>query len=196
MKGNPLGVKRAVRYLLAPAGEYGGDKVFSATDMVWGYTTPVARSGGSEKVLCIPTFDPDVYFDTKSKRSGKCFYANKYDKLHRNVLLPLTEGAVRLQGSPERLAGILQHSEVCYVYEMSEVIKTAEMCGCQVVLVKTPYFNHIDPDLELNFNHCTWSDGEKVVTEDLMPWEINLLFLEQLDNFIRETQDDSYKVKS
>lgn len=191
VKGNPLEVKKVVRYLLAPAGEYGGDAVFADTDRVWGYTTPVTKGAGSHKVLCLPTFDSKIYYTSEQYRQGSCFYSHKYDRIHRNMLFPsMSRNSERLVGSPERVASILRKSERCYVYEMSEVIINAGLCGCPVTLVRSDYFNTIDPELEFDFSHCSWSDapGEAIVTQGKSQETLYSDFFNQLRQFIEETQ--------
>lgn len=44
VSGNPLSATRVVRWLLAYAGAYGGDKTFAATDHIWSYSTRIARA--------------------------------------------------------------------------------------------------------------------------------------------------------
>jgi hypothetical protein len=189
VEGNPLGAKRVVRYLLAPAGAYGGPKTFSDTDMIWGYTTPTAKSGKSDNVLLIPTWDTRMFNNLEERqKSGSCFYSHKYDRIHRNFLLPVTDGMPRVAGSFNRVSELLKTSKHCYVYEMSEVIILAGLCGCPVTLVKTDYFNKIDPELEFDFSHCTWSDGEEVITKAKTFQQIEGDFYIQLYKFIEGTQ--------
>lgn len=155
VKGNPLNAKYVVRYLLAPAGQYGGDSTFPDTDMIWGALPSLAKN-----VLRIPVCDPKIFFDAESFRKGSCFYSHKYDKIHGNKLLPLTENMRRLSGSLEDISAILRTSKMCYLYEMSSILTEAALCGCPVTLVRTPYFNTIDKDAMMG--NVVWSDGESV----------------------------------
>lgn len=143
--GNPLNAKHVVRYFLAPPRP--GQKFYVLPDdMVWGYTTEIAGMFGSLYALTAPTIDRDVFFDRRDiQRSGTCFYSHKYDRLHGNPLLPITNESTRLEGSPRQIASILNKSERCYVYEMTEAILCAQLCGCPVEIVQTEYFN-ILPD--------------------------------------------------
>lgn len=191
--GNPFNGKKVVRYLLAPRGAYGGDKEFSVTDKVYGYTKALA-----EDVLCIPTFDQRIFHSPpyETKREGACYYAHKYDKIHGNALLPITDGATRLVGEPEKLADILRKSSVCYVYEHSEIIINAALCGCPVVLVRTPYFNELPKD-GFKFYGVRWSDQPVLVEEPLItPCLATRRMIDRLDRelhdqlaeFVRDTQ--------
>lgn len=138
IQGNPLLAKKVVRWLLAPAGAYGGDKEFPNTDMVYGYTKDIA-----EPTLCLPTFDHTIFYPElgTSPRSGEVYYANKYDKIHGNKLLPVTSGAKRLEGTQEEIAKELRAAEKCYLYERTEIFVLAQMCGCPVETIPTPYWD-------------------------------------------------------
>jgi hypothetical protein len=143
--GHPLGFGTVVRYLLAPAGAYGGSSAadFGRDDIVYKYRTDLP---GDYPVLCLPTFDPNVFYPPRGRavRSGACYYAHKYDRIHGNTLLPITSGARRLEGSFKEIAEMLRGCEVCYIYEQTEMIVLAEMCGCPVSFVKTPYYGGVD----------------------------------------------------
>lgn len=186
--GNPMQGSKVVRYLLAPAGEFGGDKDFG-NDMVWSYTTPIARSQNSDRVLTIPTVDKSIFHNSGSQRNGTCFYSNKYDRIHGNELLPIMNDSIRLEGSAKQIASILRRSEKCYVYEMSEIILCAQLCGCPVEIVQTDYFSGLPYDWDFP------SQGIKEILEifwhgdffkEYMLLEEN--FHVQLSRFIRETQ--------
>jgi hypothetical protein len=185
VKGNDLQAKRVVRYLMAERGKYGGDKVFPETDQVWGALPSIA-----EDVLRIPVSDTTIFYDKGLKRKGACFYSHKYDKICGNKLLPITNNAKRLEGSLEDLAYILNESEVCYIYEVTSAMTEAALCGCPVVLVRTPFFNTIDPTCMMG--NVIWDDGE-VVKEckdywlEYM-WGVKDFWENQLPNFIEKTQ--------
>lgn len=155
VRGNPLDAKKIVRYLLAPAGAYGGDKDFSETDNIWGALPSLA-----EKVLRIPVCDPDIFYQDYSNRSGTCFYSHKYDRIHGNALLDITKNSVRLEGTQDQIADILRASSVCYLYELSSVITEAALCGCPVTLIRTPYFSDIDTTCMMG--DVEWDDTMKV----------------------------------
>ena len=168
VRGNPLNAKKVVRYLLAPAGAYGGDATFPATDKVYGYCSHIHTP-----TLCLPTFDPIIFYDTYQYRQGTCFYSHKYE-MHGNQLLPITQHSARICGTPEEVAGMLQKAKVCYVYEMSEIIVLARMCGCPVEIVQTPYFSKT-PD--------NWDFDSLNLKAWMMRFEL------QLEQFIKDTQE-------
>lgn len=159
VRGNPFNAKHVVRMLLAPRGAYGGDSAFPDTDQVWGALPSLA-----DNVLRIPVCDTDIFYQPRTLngtlRVGSCFYSRKYE-MHGNQLLhELTNNSTRLQGSPEQIADTLRKSTVCYLYEMTGVITEAALCGCPVVLIRTPYFNMMDAQAMMG--QVSWSDGELV----------------------------------
>lgn len=173
VRGNPFEGKKVVRWLLAPAGLYGGDKVFASTDKVYGYTKDL-----NPNVLCLPTFNEKIFYPPKEGiRKGGCYYAHKYKTVHGNALLPITDGMTPCVGSPEQVAEILRTHEVCYVYERSEILVTAAMCGCKVEPIKTEYWNGRLPE--------EFFDAQG----DLVPqYLLRYHFKNQLAEFIKETQ--------
>lgn len=176
-RGNPLNSRHVVRWLLAPAGQYGGDKEFLESDHIWCFRQDIAEQQKTDKILCLPTFKPHIFFDNNSPRSGTCFYAHKYDRIHGNSLLPITENSLRLEGTPEYIASILQRSEKCYLYEPSEIKVHSAMAGCPVEEVITPYFQGMgeQPDFFLY--------GKVRTPEDMYS-----RFKGQLNRFIEQTQ--------
>lgn len=193
VRGNPHGSKKVVRYLLAGAGKYGGDATFPETDKIWGYTTLIAHASGSQNVMFLPTFDTSVFYlpDADTVREGTCFYSHKYDRIHGNEFLDITKDSVRLEGTPEEIAAVLRKSKTCYVYELSEIITNAELCGCEVVLVRTPYFTELADILDFSHSGARWSDETDKITKHDTWWELeraNTNFKKQLVHFITETQ--------
>lgn len=183
-RGDPLGVGKAVRYLLASS-----DEVYSYDDFVVSYTTPIAKGHTGGQVMTIPTIDKSVFYTQKGPRKGECFYAHKYDRIHGYELSSVTEGMTRLEGSPHRVAEILRNSEMCYTYEMSETILCAQLCGCPVQVVKTPYFSGIPLDWDFPWQgvgpfHELWYDDFLAVYE-----RMERQFPGRLMRFIRETQE-------
>ncbi len=174
VRGNPLESKKVVRYLLAPAGAYGGDKEFSEKDKVYGYVKDLA-----EPVLCLPPFDPRVFYPSVTeKRSGAVYYAHKYNEIYKNALLPLTSEAKKLEGTPSEVAQMLREAEICYLYERTEVEVQARMCGCPVFPVVTDFWNGKRPE---EF------EDRAGISADLVSWDIR--FEEQLRAFVKDTQE-------
>lgn len=185
IRGNPLQGGRVVRYLLAPAGAYNGETKFGAKDQIWGALPSIA-----ENVLRLPVSDTSIFYNDHRPRLGSCFYSHKYDTITGNALLPITRGSKRLSGSLYDLAEILRSSEVCYIYEVSSIMTEAALCGCPVVLVRTPQFEAIDSDCMMG--DVTWDNGEIVkVCHGYLPeyQEIVRSFDANLVEFIKKTQE-------
>lgn len=174
-KDQELDDKKIVRWLLAEAGAYGGDKVFPPKHKVYGYTKNI-----HEKVLCLPTFDERIFYPPKdaAERKGICFYSHKYDKIHGYTLPDYTDGMTRCEGTPEQVADILRTHKECHVFERSEILVNAALCGCQVVRVETGYW---DGELPEEFFE---KDGSLV-----QQWRLRYNFENQLASFIQETQE-------
>lgn len=207
IKGNPMNAKTVVRYLMAERGKYGGDTEFVETDQVWGALPSLA-----DNVLRIPVSDPNIFWHKENltyrrfdngqtipkkeieygilPRSGSCFYSCKYDLICKNELLPITDGMTRLQGSLGEIADILRKSERCYIYELTSAMTEAALCGCPVTLIRTPFFNTIDPTCMMG--DVRWDDGEivKKCSDFLPEYKLHIRNFEgQLKEFIRKTQE-------
>jgi len=184
IKGNPLNAKRVVRYLLAPAGSYKGETEFGENDQIWGALPTIAQD-----VLRLPVSDTNIFYEDGGPRHGSCFYSLKYDKITGNELLPITENSTRLVGTLHEVADILRRSEVCYVYEVTSILTEAALCGCPVVLVRTPQFETIDPACMMGY--VRWDNGELVKDcGHYLPEYNNIVwaFEGQLLNFVKKTQ--------
>lgn len=187
-KGNPLRAKNVVRYLLAPAGKYGGSVTFPRTDMVWGYSKSLA-----ENVMFVPVSDPDIFYPPyPTCRVGACFYSHKFE-MHGNAVVyePMLK---RLNGTLQDISETLRTSTRCFVYELSSVIHEAALCGCPVTLMRTPYFNEYNESVSVLVGDIEWSDGQKVCSMTAEESHRVYARLEeeyktQLDAFINSTQE-------
>lgn len=197
VQGNPHRSKKVVRYLLAPPGEFGGQSSFGRIDKVYSFSKWTADQVGNSSILRVPVVDTNIFHSPAdgSLRSGSCFYSHKYDKIHGNALLDITAGAARLEGSLNDIACILRQSEVCYLYEISEVMVEAQLCGCPVVFVRTPYFNETKWSEGCPMQGVRWNDEERTLYQY---WASDVAaqyneeegqFQKQLSAFIEDTQN-------
>lgn len=196
VRGNPFNAKHVVRMLLAPRGAYGGETVFPDSDQIWGCLPSLG-----ENVLRLPVSDAGIFWpplvfgrytrvDIDKDRKGTCFYSHKYEMHGNQPLLDITADSTRLTGSLEQLAAILRKSKRCYLYELTSAMTEAALCGCPVTLIRTPYFNTIDPASMMG--DVVWSDGEVVKEcDDYLPEYQKFIddFPSQLDNFIQKTKE-------
>lgn len=137
IEGNPLGAKHVVRWLLYYAGRYRGNSFFPDTDMVWGYTTRIARDYGTEDVLLLPTVDDTVFTPPveKAERDEVCYYAHKYRWFYGKLPLMTGTEITNPGQSREEIIKLLQSSCVFYAYEDTAMIWEAVLCGCPAVCV-------------------------------------------------------------
>lgn len=143
--GNPLNARHVVRWLLYYAGRYRGNKTFPTTDLVFGYTSVIAKDYGTNTVLFLPTVDETVFTTPPegTVRKGELFYAHKYRTFFRGdqALLPKNMTEITNPGqSREEVIHLLQTSEVFYAYEDTALIIEAVLCGCPVVCVPNEHF--------------------------------------------------------
>ena len=198
--GNPCEARNVARYLLHYPGAYGGSKEFDSSDHVWSFSPHIASFTNSPKnILSAPNLDLDLFnLDGAvpvSERTETCYYANKYTASG----LPLLHqtGITKLQGTHKELASILKRSKICYVYENTSVISEAVLCGCQVILMRSNYFNDIH-SLETQTLRAgvKWSDdpSDGDPLENARPNYLEMCgrFMdEQLPRFISETQSSA-----
>lgn len=156
VSGNPLNAKHVVRWLLYYAGVYrDNERRYPETDMIWSYSTRIAKAYGAENVMLLPVSDNKIFYPPSGNtiRYGACFYAHKYKSFYRGELLPITKDAFEIKNpglSQQQIADLLRRSEVLYVYEDTALMFEAVMCGCPVVCLPTEHFKecHILDDFD------------------------------------------------
>jgi hypothetical protein len=198
VSGNPLNAKRVVRWLLAPAGAYGGDKAFPATDSVWSYSTRIARAAGYPNVLTCPASDPAVFVPSPGiERHGTCFYSHK----HRLLGGRLTDEAIHSTEITRQMPRadvirLLQHSELFYAYEDTFLIMEAVLCGCPAVLLPSETFKECHTLEDFGTNGVAWGNEPDLVKAAQVTvaqgrehyFEVIAAFWTQLRRFIQGTQ--------
>ena len=199
--GNPLKAKHVVRYLLYYAGVYRSNETkYPATDIIWAYSTRIAKSYGTNNVLLLPVSDPGVFHPPlfgQTDRKGACFYAHKYKNFYRGELLKITKDAFEITnpGLPQReIADLLRRSEVLFVYEDTALMFEAVMCGCPVVCLPTIHFkeSHILDDFHTGIAWGTQdlAKAKESVKDGYSDYlELEMLFNKNLKRFIIETQN-------
>jgi hypothetical protein len=127
ISGNPLSAKRVVRWLLAPAGAYGGDKAFPSTDSIWCYSTRIARAAGSPNVLTCPASDPAVFLPLPgAERKGTSFYSHKHRLLGARLTDHASHSTETTRQMPRaEVIRLLQQSELFFAYEDTFLIMEA-----------------------------------------------------------------------
>ena len=144
--GNLLGARTVVRYVLNFPGLLGGDNTYPATDIIFGYSQTLAAAAGVPgQVLFIPASDATIFtppgftFPGPGERRGSCFWAAKYQKVHKAELLPVTADSLEItrerpdSPQPHEIAEIFRRSEIFYAYENTALALEAALCLCPTV---------------------------------------------------------------
>lgn len=170
--GNPLNAAVVVRYVLNFPGLLGGDKVYAPEEFVIAYSQKLADAAGvgADRVLFIPASDTNVFYRPPegAVRSGSCFYADKYRKVHDGKLFPVTDGSVEItrgigSQTPEEVADLLRRSELFYCYENSALAIEAILCGCPTVFLPNPHLTEIIASEELGSDGYGWGNSPEEV---------------------------------
>jgi hypothetical protein len=198
IRGNPFNARRVVRWLLAPAGLYGGDSVFPAGDSVWGYSTRIARAAGTSRILTCPASDPEVFAPLPgAERRGSCFYSHKH-RMHGGTRTGDVKDSVEITRQMPRpeVIRLLQRSELFYAYEDTFLIMEAVLCGCPAVLLPNEHFRESHTLEDYGNNGVAWGNEPALVAaaqatvtqgrEDYL--RVMADFWKQLERFIAETQ--------
>jgi O-antigen biosynthesis protein len=204
VRGNPLGARAVVRYLLNKPGFLGGDSEYDETELVIAYKKEFAPAGLSfDMRLFVPPEDPEIFFlpsESEGSRQGRYYYAYRY-LASGFALSDMTRHAEPLsQERPrtlEELAALFRRAEMLYCYEGGALALEARLCGCPVVFVPSPYLNAI-PDQEIfGVAGAAWGNGEEEVSRakrsvrEISVRYAGLLrgFWKELAEFVRRTQD-------
>ena len=202
IRGNPFNAKRVVRWLLAPAGAYGGDRAFPDTDSVWSYSTRIARAAGHPNLLTCPAADPGLFTPLPGvERRGTCFYSHKH-RLFGGTLTDDVRHSVEItRGMPRPdLISLLQRSKLFYAYEDTFLIMEAVLCGCPVVLLPNDHFSECHTIEDYGSNGIAWGNepsqvaaAKAAVSQGREDYgKVMALFWTQLGRFIAETQQAAH----
>jgi predicted O-linked N-acetylglucosamine transferase (SPINDLY family) len=149
--GNPLEAPVVARWVMNKTGHLFKQTVFSPNELFFYWNEWVLREGEKGERLAFFLIDRKIFNPgqfVQEKRSGFCYYANKY--LIHGATLPeyIVQNGTRLcqdiPRSPRGIADILRRSEVLYCYEPSAIGGEAVLCGCPLVLVMTDYLHQFD----------------------------------------------------
>lgn len=146
--GNPLGGKTVIRYLLNHVGLLGGPGNYADTDFLVAYTRHIQNLTGATECLFLPPTDTTLFNNLNNpddaNRAGFLIYPGR----HRQALEErpdLVDQCTLITASwpsnHSELAALLRKSKRLYVFEPSNLSLEAVLCGCPVVLLKSPYFD-------------------------------------------------------
>jgi hypothetical protein len=165
ISGNPYGAACVVRYVMNFPGLLGGDKSYAEDELCFGYSKSLAAASGfPENVLFLPAMETRIFKPPPSlqRRSGACFYADKYQKVHGGKLSDITWNCVEItrdepgSQTPEQIAALFQRSELFFTYENTLLATEAVLCGCPAVFIPNPYLREIISVNELGMDGYAW----------------------------------------
>lgn len=200
VKGNPLGAKHVVRYLLNVPGLLGGDKVFEPSDFIVQYRSEFVPDYISPDCeLFLPPSDLSIFNlegADDAERSGVCFYVNRYKGAMDRIPADAVEVSKRHPRSLVELAELFRSVELLYTYEHSAITLEAALCGCPTVYIPNetmPEFPHTSEMMKCG---AAWGDSPeeiekaKASVKDIHGHYTALTkkFSDQLDLFISKTQ--------
>jgi hypothetical protein len=162
--GNPVGGRTVVRYVLNYPGLLGGDHAYPPNELVFGYSAALAASvEAGDQVLFIPASDPTIFSPGKPReRDGSCFWAMKYQVVHKGELLPVTEGAVEITRDlpdsphPLEIAELFRRSELFYAYENTALALEAALCLCPTVFLPNTWLTEVIAVKEMGWDGFAW----------------------------------------
>lgn len=200
--GNPLKAAVVVRYVLNFPGLLGGDKEYPPEEIVFAYSKKLAVSAnvGDDRVLFIPASDTNTFYRSADDhpRTGTCFYADKYKKVHNGELFEVTRNSLEItrgigSQTTAEVAEIFRRSELFYCYENSALAIEAMLCGCPTVFLPNEHLTEIIASEELGMDGFAWGDSAAEIERARNTVDVAFesyvqsysRFWQQLDQFIQ-----------
>lgn len=163
--GNPFGSPCVVRYVLNFPGLLGGDKEYADNELCFSYGEVLAaHTKHPENILFLPASDTRTYHWPvgNTKRSGTCFYADKYQVAHKGKLFDITKDSIEItrdkpnSQTPQQIADLFRRSELFYVYENTALAIEAVLCGCPVVFLPNEHLTDMIALKEIGKDGYAW----------------------------------------
>ena len=205
ISGNPLKAPVVVRWVLNFPGLLGGDAIYEASELCFGYSRELALAAGfPDQVLHLPAVDTRKFHPPRSpiQRKGGCFFADKYKRHDGGELNPITKDCIEItRHLPDsqttiEVAELLRRSEVFYAYENTALAIEALLCGCPAVFLPNAHLTEMIGKEELGSDGYAWGADPAEVARAKATVDqgaINYLktydvFWEQLKRFVAITQ--------
>lgn len=202
--GNPLKAAVVVRYVLNFPGLLGGDMEYAPEEIVFAYSKKLAVAAhvGADRVLFLPASDTNIFHRPAegTARTGSCFYASKYQQVHKGKLFDITRDSLEITRgkeaqSTEEIADIFRRSELFYCYENTALAIEAMLCGCPTVFLPNEHLTEIIASEELGTDGFAWgadpaeiSRARQTVDQALTNYvQTYARFWQQLEHFIQIT---------
>jgi hypothetical protein len=203
--GNPLKANTVVRYLLNQEGVINGNNMDAEiTDSFFYYRQGFAGTEKNAPVLRVPVIDLTLFRDEGQEREGDLLYINRVPHAQINLAqFPVGTqilDAQRPLSLPE-LAALLKKSRRLYTFEASSTCTLAALCGCPVLALSLPGYEHLAINTETVKDvggagiiwHDTpeaWAEGMKNIGKVAEFYRgIETEFQTQLEYFLSTTQD-------
>ncbi len=163
--GNPFGSPCIVRYVLNFPGLLGGNKVYADDELCFSYGEVLAaHTRNPTNILFLPAIDTRNYYPPSGgqKRSGTCFYADKYQVAHKGKLFDITKDSIEItrdkpdSQTPQQIAELFRKSELFYVYENTALAIEAVLCGCPVVFLPNEHLTDMIALKEIGNDGYAW----------------------------------------
>lgn len=133
VRGNPLGAKNVIRYVLNVPGKIGGNKEYDKNEVLFAYNSYVSERAWNCPVLKTPHVNLNICKDYGLVRHGSCFYVGRAKDVKRRPELEEIEIA---NLTSQQLYDLFNRVEVFYTYEdMTSCCEEARLCGCPVVIL-------------------------------------------------------------
>ncbi|MDX1922049.1 MAG: hypothetical protein SFW65_02825 [Alphaproteobacteria bacterium] len=163
--GNPFNSPCVVRYVLNFPGLLGGDKIYAENELCFSYGEVLAsHTRNPTNILFLPAIDTRTYHPPAAgqKRSGTCFYADKYQVAHQGKLFDITKDSIEItrnkpdSQTPQQIAELFRKSELFYVYENTALAIEAVLCGCPVVFLPNEHLSDMIAVKEIGKDGYAW----------------------------------------
>ena len=136
---NPFKCGTVARFLLNLPGAFGGPTSYSKNDMLFIFSEFFNERVGlpEERILTVPIYDLDIFYDMKLERKGKFYYQGK-GRPASFIDVPCLGGGGDFIGKEgqKRLSYILNKCELLYSYDsITAMYELARLCGCPVIIM-------------------------------------------------------------
>lgn len=164
ISGNPLGGRNVVRYLLNKMGKFEGHGVhadgktyllgrvlsvddYGPNDFFIHFAEEFRNDDIQSFRMSLPLTDRSVYKEKQGdgERNGFVIFSNRYKPDLSTLpdwVSPYTLASMENLRSPEGLAALYQTHAALVIWERSAAITEAIHCGCPVIMIPRPTFDH------------------------------------------------------
>ena len=202
VKKTPMGLGQPVRYVLNYPGYLGGEKAYSAGELLYTYHQCFYPRA---KKLYLPVINLQAIDDGErlapQDRTAIAYYHNRYTK-SGGKLRDFGASAIEISSTQpdtnEKTLAVLRKAKFLYCYEFSGIIFEATLCGCTVVMLPNPITLHEVPEplKEVGLEGVAWGESPEEISralatvgqrrarhcQELSQWQV------ELETFIQDTQ--------